>query len=179
MSHNRLSTTLLAAAIALFPLSCALHAQSSAGWKPFAPQGGLFSVDLPSECTPQPDVSTDKNGSITRLWKCFRPGAWVYLWGYTEYKSISSVAGELAADRDNFDKSAHLNLLDQHDIVTDGVPGIEFDSSNARLVARVRVWVVGNRAFIAVATEVGTQLTEDAKTFLQSFHFTAPDEKGD
>ncbi len=146
-------------------------AQSTGGWTYFHPAGSQFSVNLPPACSPQYVGDTQpKPGEQTYLWRCIIPGTAVYLVGYTRYDHINSISREIAADRDNFNKSTHASLLDQHAISTDGIAGLEFDSRNDKMTYRGRVWVRGHRAFAAFAGAPGTQLPAATDGFMNSFH---------
>lgn len=160
-------------AAAVLVASAGLAAQAAAGSGAFAPPDGSFSVAFPASCTPE--LKQEKTGSVdTELWSCTIPGVGFFGVVYSQYQSIASASAEVAANRDNFIKATQTTLVDQHDITTDGVSGIEFNARSADMNCRARVWVEGNRAFMAAVSARGSSPISAADdSFLSSFHIAA------
>lgn len=160
-------------AAAFLVASAGLVAQTTGTAGAIASPDGSFSVNFPASCTPE--LKQEKTESAdTELWSCTVPGQGFFGVVYAQYQSIASASAEVAANRDNFIKATQTTLVDQHDITTDGVSGIEFNARSADMNCRARVWVKGNRAFMAAVSAGGSSPISAADdSFLSSFHIAA------
>jgi len=150
-----------------------VFAVQTAEWIKVAPTGGGFSIMMPTK----PEEETKVEDGFASHSFSLMTDKTVYIVEYGDYApSIKlNVAGELAANRDNFVKGLSAKLLDSKDITLDGRAGLEFTCESSQASAKSRVYVFGNRVFmIAAAVLSGKTDTENVDRFFASFAFVKP-----
>lgn len=153
-----------------FPSS--LNSQSG-DWIKFAPQGGGFTVLMPSP--PKPVEVKPKEDFISHLFAAVSANA-VYLAGYSDYApSVRLDTAELIVNRDKFLRGLNAALTSSKTIELDGRSGLEFTGESDEYYFKSRIYIFGNRIHqIALERPKESQDSASADRFFASFAFTNP-----
>src|SRR5215471_15532804 len=163
---KRISVVLLL--VSLF--SSSLKASQAGEWVKVSPLGGGFSIMMPAT----PKEETKVGETFTAHLFSTMTDKTIYIAEYGDYApSIHlNVAGELAANRDNFVKEIEGKVLESKEITLDGRPGLEFTAESAQVSAKCRVYLFGNRVFmIAAGVLSGRSDPENVDRYFSSFAF--------
>lgn len=158
-------------------LSAVIFAQAlpqQTQWVKVAPQGGRFSVSMPSA----PDVTSETKESelgpyTSNLFLSKGAGA-IYIVGWVDYSPgvKLDVQGEINANRDNFVKGVEAEIKSEKKITLNGHPGIEFVAESANSVFKARVYLANPRPYmLATAWAKGAPEPAGVGTFFDSFKF--------
>ncbi len=170
-------TLILAVAAALLSLA---FQTPPAGWLKFTSEEGRFSVLMPGPDAPKDmaETRTDpKVGSYTVHLFAKKAEKGFFMAGWVDYAPSFNfgVQAELAANRDNFIKSAKANLLGTTRIRLGAHPGIEFKAEipgRADIVSRV--YIVGRRPYqLITVAPAGRDASANRARFFSSFRVAA------
>src|SRR5215510_8390745 len=133
----------------LFLVGPPLNASQAGEWIKVSPLGGGFSIMMPAS----PKEENKVGDTFTAHLFSTMTDKTIYIAEYGDYApSIHlNVAGELAANRDNFVKEIEGRVLESKEITLDGRPGLEFTAESAQVSAKCRVYLFGNRVFMIAA----------------------------
>lgn len=113
-------------------------------WIEFAPEGGGFSILLPSK----PVETIGKKPNYTLHSFTTTLGRATYVAAYTDYQQVKlPPAAFLAANRDKFNKGLQATLVSSREITLDGHTGLEFSSENPAANIKSQLFLIGNRLF--------------------------------
>jgi hypothetical protein len=153
-----------------FPFS--LEASQNGDWIKFEPEGGGFTVLMPSP--PRPIEVKPKEDFISHLFTATRGNA-VYIAGYVDYApSVRLDAStELIINRDQFLRGLNAALTSSKPIELAGRSGLEFTGESDQYYFKSRFYVFGNRIHqIAVERPKGSEDSASTDRFFASFAFT-------
>jgi len=143
-------------------------------WIKFAPEGGGFTVLMPSqpksiEVKPQEDL-------ISHLFAAVSANA-VYMAGYSDYApSVRLDTAELIANRDKFLRGLNAALISSKAIELDGRSGLEFTGASDQYYFKSRFYIFGNRLHqIAIERPKDSQDSASTDRFFASFAFANPE----
>ena len=161
---------LLFALLLAFPSS--LNRQAG-DWIKFVPEGGGFTVLMPSQ--PTPIEVKPKEDFISHLFAASSSNA-IYMAGYSDYApSVRLDTTELIANRDKFLRGLNAALISSKPIELDGRSGLEFTGESDQYYFKSRFYLFGNRIHqIAVERPKDSQDSANSDRFFASFAFTNP-----
>lgn len=139
------------------------------GWIEFAPEGGGFSVLLPS----QPVANTNETAKYTLHSFTVTAGRATYVATYTDYEIVKQEpAAFLAANRDRFNKGLQATPVSSREITLDGHTGLEFTSETPAANIKSQLFLIGKRLF-QTATMVfkDSDQSQYVDRFFESFKF--------
>ncbi len=167
--------------LALPLLACVLGARAAdAGteWSTFKDPEGRFSILMPGD----PRVSNttnaasgDKLGSETHDYLASKDSGFFAV-GVTIYDKAAKidVEGELAANRDNFNKAVSGKLTGQLRRSFGDYPALEFKTSSAQVNFSSLVVLVGTNCYMVVARYQTPDEPAEVTRFFQSFRLLSP-----
>lgn len=140
------------------------------GWEEFAPEGGGFSMLLPTK--PVETITAKPNYTMHSF--TTTAGRATYVVSYTDYQQIKlAPAAFLAANRDRFNKGLQAKLVSSREITVDGHTGIEFTSENSAANIRSQLFLIGKRMFQSASVVFkDVDQTREIDRFFSSFKFT-------
>jgi hypothetical protein len=155
--------------VALIAATAAAQTEQT-GWEEFAPEGGGFSVLVPTK--PVETITTKPNYTMHSF--TTTAGRGTYVVSYTDYQRIKlGPAAFLAANRDRFNKGLQAKLVSSREITVDGHTGIEFTSENPAVNIRGQLFLIGKRMFqTASVVYKDADQTREVNRFFSSFKFT-------
>jgi hypothetical protein len=139
-------------------------------WIEFAPEGGGFSILLPSKPV---ETITKKTAYTLHSFTTTLDRA-TYVVAYTDYEQVKLPrAAFLAANRDKFNKGLQATLISSREIILDGHTGVEFTSENPAANIKSQLFLIGNRLF-QTATMVFKDVEQSSyiDRYFASFKFT-------
>lgn len=153
-----------------FPTSLNLQRDD---WIKFVPEGGGFSVLMPSQ--PKSIEVKPKEDFISHLFAAVSANA-VYMAGYSDYApSVRLDTAELIANRDKFLRGLNAALISSKPIELDGRSGLEFTGESDQYYFKSRSYLFGNRIHqIAVERPKDSPDSAGTDRFFASFAFTNP-----
>lgn len=139
------------------------------GWEEFAPEGGGFSVLVPTK--PVETITTKPNYTMRSY--TTTAGRATYVVSYADYQQIKlAPAAFLNANRDRFNKGLQATLVSSREVTVDGHTGIEFTSENPAANIRSQLFLIGKRMFqTASVVFKDTDQTREVDRFFSSFKF--------
>jgi hypothetical protein len=170
MTNSRRTVSILTL---MLGLSSSLEAYQSGDWIKFVPEGGGFTVLMPSP--PRLIEVKPKEDFISHLFTAISGDA-IYMAGYIDYApSVRLDAAELIVNRDNFLRGLNAALTSSKPIKLDGRSGVEFTAESDQYYFKSRFYIFGNRIHqIAVERPKESQDSASADRFFASFAFTSP-----
>jgi hypothetical protein len=153
-----------------FPSS--LAASQSGDWIKFAPEGGGFTILMPSQ--PKAIEVKPREDFISHLFTAISANV-IYMAGYIDYAPSVSLdpAAEMIANRDQFLRGLNAALTSSKSIELDGHSGLEFTGESDQYYFKSRFYVFGNRIHqIAVERPKGPEGLASTDRFFASFAFT-------
>ena len=162
--------TLLSCLLLLVVVGTAAAQTEQTGWEEFAPEGGGFSILVPTK--PVETITTKTNYTMHSF--TATSGRATYVVSYTDYQQIKlGPTAFLNANRDRFNKALQATLISTREITVDGHAGIEFTSENPAATIRSQLFLIGKRMFqTASVVFKDTDQTREVNRFFDSFKFT-------
>jgi len=156
----------------LLAFPSALNYQSG-DWIKFVPDGGGFTVLMPTQ--PKPTELRPKEDFISHLFTATSANA-IYLAGYSDYApSVRLDSADLIINRDNFLRGLNAALTSSRPIELDGRSGLEFTGESTQYYFKSRFYIFGNRLHqIAVERPKESADSASIDRFFASFAFTNP-----
>lgn len=146
-------------------------------WTSYSPKDGSFSAQFPGPPEESVEPTDGPTGKIDmHQFAVERQTGSAYMASYTDFPvpaaSPDEIKKRLVAIRDAALGSAHATLVDDKEIVVNGVPGREFTSQMAvpeEVVTHTRVFMRGSRLFqFMTLVPKGTNEDADVRRFLDS-----------
>jgi hypothetical protein len=155
----------------LFVVVTASAQTEQTGWEEFAPEGGGFTVLVPTK--PVETITTKPNYTMHSF--TITAGRATYVVSYTDYQQIKlAPAAFLNANRDRFNKGLQATLVSSREITVDGHTGIDFTSENPAANIRSQLFLIGKRMFqTASVVFKDVDQTREVNRFFNSFKFTS------
>ena len=147
-------------------------------WITFRSGTGGFSVLMPGPEEPEDKVSrteTSKVGPYTTHLFIQRGGPSVFVVGWTDYApGVNFIKrSEMEANRDNLIKQLKGNIRSSKWFTFNGSEALEFVADAEGRTIRSRVYMVGNRPYMTIASTIaGVDDSAQVTRFLDSFKFT-------
>lgn len=147
--------------------------QTPGEWRKLVPDDKSFSVLMPTAWEKQDQKKDTEYGPVlSQIWVSKVPNG-VYLIGMTDYPIDIDSKKELQLDRDNFLTAVKATLVSDTDITVGKIPGKEFVGKSATHTFKSVIFVIGRRAYQAVAGEPTSNVDENrVEKFLGSFELT-------
>jgi len=141
-----------------------------APWLTLAPEGGGFSVSVPSEATER----TLTKPAYTLHSFTVNMGRVTFAASYTDYeKSDPDVKASLTANRDKFIKTLGGTLVSSREVTLDGHNGLDFTVDTPARTVRSQLFQIGKRMFQTAALMFkDVDETRNVKRFFDSFKIT-------
>jgi hypothetical protein len=150
-------------------------------WIKFTSEAGRFSVLMPGPGEPgdDPEVKTDPRAGQTTVHRFVqKTDKGLFFVGWCDYAPgvRLDVQGALAANRDSLVKSLNARLTSERPAALGDIPGVEFTAESERVAYRSRVYAVGQRLYLIIATTPkGLDDAANVERFLASFQVKTPD----
>ena len=163
--------TFLCCLLLFFVVGTASAQTEQTGWEEFAPEGGGFSLLVPTK--PVETITTKTNYTMHSF--ATTAGRATYVVSYTDYQQIKlAPAAFLNANRDRFNKALQATIVSSREITVDGHTGLEFTSENPAANIRSQLFLLGKRMFqTASVVFKDSDQTREVNRFFNSFKFTA------
>lgn len=149
--------------------------QETKDWVKFESEPGLFSVLMPSAPRELKETTGSPQGPYTTSLYVSHLGNEMYIAGWVDYdrRFNFDAQKELELNRDNFVKGVNGKLRTTSDIAMGDYPGIEFTGTYQSSSFKSRVFIVGKRPYLLIASfPTGKDNPQNISRFLSSFVVT-------
>jgi hypothetical protein len=146
--------------------------QTNKEWSAFAPEGGRFSILMPSTPEAKMEKAQSKYGPYTTHIFISQGDGELFAAGWVDYAPDFNfdVEAEIKANRDNFLKDFATQLSEKR-VTLDGNPGIEFtaETNDKQGFITSRIFVIGRRPYQLTALTMHKDELANTNKFLSSF----------